>query len=184
MDPISMIGLATTVLKSTGLGEKIGSWIGGDSGETAAKKVLDTAQKVTDAASPEEALQQINTDPKLAAELRRALIQQETEFLRLHLEDIQDARKMQTEALRSDDVFVRRFVYFLAAFWSVIGAGYVFAITFYPIPEGSERFADTALGFILGTIIAQILGFFFGSSKGSSDKTGMIKEQLMKMMKR
>lgn len=184
MSVLATIGLATTILKATGLGEKIGSWIGGDSGEKAAKKVLDTAQKITGAATPEAAAEQLSSDPELAAQLKQALIEQETEFLRLHLEDVQDAREMQRVAFSSEDAFVRRYVLYFATFWSFVGASYVFAITFFPLPEGSERFADTALGFILGTIIAQILNFFFGSSKGSADKTNVMKEQLLRLIKR
>jgi hypothetical protein len=184
MDPISMIGLATTVLRTTGLGEKIGSWIGGDSGGEAAKKVLDTAQKVTGAKTPQTATERLSADPELAAKLKERLIEQETEILELHLADVQDARSMQKAALQSDDRFVNRFILYFASFWSIIGAGYMFSITFFPIPESGVRFADTALGFILGTIIAQILNFFFGSSKGSSDKTGMMKEQLMRMIEK
>jgi hypothetical protein len=32
------------------------------------------------------------------------------------------------------------------------------------------RFADTILGFILGTVIATMLNFWFGSSIGSKEK--------------
>lgn len=184
MDPFTVVGLASTVLEATGLGEKIGRWLGGDSGGKSAKKVLDIAQEVTGTKTPEEATTRLSEDPKLAAELRRALINQETEILKAHLEDVQDARAMQKAALQSDDRFVSRFVLYFATFWSIVGAGYMFAITFFPIPESGVRFADTALGFILGTIIAQILNFFFGSSKGSADKTGMLKEQLVRLVRK
>jgi multisubunit Na+/H+ antiporter MnhE subunit len=56
---------------------------------------------------------------------------------------------------------------------------YICAITFLTIPENSVRFADTILGFLLGTIVATILQFFFGSSKSSKDKTDL----MMKGMK-
>jgi tetrahydromethanopterin S-methyltransferase subunit B len=64
----------------------------------------------------------------------------------------------------------KNFIYILAGFWSVFAAGYVGAITFGTIPADNIRFADTVLGFILGTIIATILNFFFGSSKSSKSK--------------
>lgn len=184
MDPVTMIGLASGVLKATGLGEKIGSWIGGESGGKAAGKILDTAQVVTGSRSPEEALEALRADAKMQGELRQALIKQETEILKLHLEDIQSARDMQISALQSGNLFAANFIYWMALFWSVVGAAYMFGITFFPVPEESQRFADTALGFILGTIIAQILGFFFGSSQGSADKTRVMKEQLLKLMTR
>jgi hypothetical protein len=47
---------------------------------------------------------------------------------------------------------------------------YIGFITFGEIPERNIRFADTILGFILGTVIATILQFFFGTSQGSRNK--------------
>jgi len=182
MGPISVIALASSILKTTGLGEKVGKWIGGSDGEKAAQKILDVAQEVTGAETPTTAERMIAQDPALAADLKKALMIHEKDILELHLEDVQDAREMQKAAMDNDDKFISRYVLYFATFWSVVGALYIFGITFFPVPEGSQRFADTALGFILGTIIAQILNFFFGSSKGSSDKTRVMKEQLMRMI--
>jgi hypothetical protein len=94
----------------------------------------------------------------------------------LEKKDRDGARHMQEIALAQDDVFSKRFIYYLAAFWSIFAVVYICAITFLTIPETSVRFADTILGFLLGTIVATILQFFFGSSKSSKDKTdAMIK---------
>lgn len=46
---------------------------------------------------------------------------------------------------------------------------YVAGITWIPIPETSVRFADTTLGFLLGTIVSTIVNFYFGSSVRQSD---------------
>lgn len=98
------------------------------------------------------------------------------EELKLEFENTNNARNMQVEALKQDDTFSKRFVYYLATFWSVFGVIYIFFITFGNIPANNVRFADTILGFILGTIIATIINFFFGSSKGSTDKQEMINQ--------
>lgn len=95
----------------------------------------------------------------------------DVEAERLRLADVQDARAMQREAMQSEDRFVRWFIYLFAAFWSVLSASYIGFITFGTIPPGNVRFADTILGFVLGTLIATIIQFFYGSSKGSQDKT-------------
>ncbi len=47
---------------------------------------------------------------------------------------------------------------------------YFFAVTFYPIPEGGQRYADLILGFLIGTAFASVINFYWGSSEGSKDK--------------
>lgn len=74
------------------------------------------------------------------------------------------ARGMQQEALRQEDKFSKRFIYYFAAYWSLMATGYLFAITFTQIPETSVRFADTTVGFLLGTVVSTIIGFFYGNS--------------------
>jgi len=94
----------------------------------------------------------------------------EKELIQMAYADTADARAMQVETLKHGDKFSKRFIYYFAAFWSVGAALYIAFITFGNIPESNIRFADTILGFILGTIIATIIQFFFGSSQGSKDK--------------
>lgn len=94
----------------------------------------------------------------------------EKELLAMAYGDVANARNMQVEALRQDDLFSKRFIYIFATFWSIFAAGYIGFITFGHIPEDNQRFADTILGFLLGTVVATILQFFFGSSVGSKEK--------------
>ncbi len=70
----------------------------------------------------------------------------------------------------SNHVFGRRFILYFAAGWSIVAIAYIFAITFIDIPEANQRYADTILGFLLGTVIAQVMGYIFGSSLGSQKK--------------
>lgn len=97
------------------------------------------------------------------------------EYEKMYLQDTQDARSMQKVALVQDDKFVKRFIYYFAIFWAVVAIGYIVAITFINIPEDNIRFADTILGFLLGTIVSQIIAFFYGSSKSSQNKDDVIK---------
>jgi hypothetical protein len=138
----------------------------------------------------------VKLDQPLSAEdvskLRQFEMEHQEELLRLRIEekkvgieelqaymaDTKDARNMQVQALKSDDPFVRRFIYFFAIFWSVMSAAYIGFITFGDIPERNVRFADTILGFVLGTLIATIVQFFYGSSKGSQDKTAALAKEL------
>lgn len=86
------------------------------------------------------------------------------EEFRLHNENTANARAMNTAAMQSNDKFISHFAPALAAFWSVVSATYIAFITFATIPENNVRFADTVLGFILGTVVATLINFYFGSS--------------------
>jgi hypothetical protein len=108
--------------------------------------------------------------PETVANWKIAAQQHERELLQMAYGDTANARNMQVEALRQDDLFSKRFIYIFATFWSIFAAGYIGFITFGTIPEDNQRFADTILGFLLGTVVATILQFFFGSSMGSKEK--------------
>lgn len=84
--------------------------------------------------------------------------------------DKDSARKMQVEALKQEGWFAKNFVYLLASFWTVATVIYIGFITFGSIPEANVRFADTILGFLLGTVIATIINFFMGTSFSSRIK--------------
>lgn len=94
---------------------------------------------------------------------------------KMFLEDVTGARDMQRSALQQDDKFSKRFTYYLAAGSLLLGFTYIFFITFTVIPADNQRFADTILGVVIATVITTIYNFFFGSSKGSSDKTSLLK---------
>lgn len=109
-------------------------------------------------------------DPAVIAQWKEAALKHERELLNMAYADTANARALQVAALQQSDKFSKRFVYYFATFWSVTAALYIAFITFGHIPESNVRFADTILGFILGTIIATIVQFFFGSSLTSKEK--------------
>ncbi len=111
-------------------------------------------------------------DPEAGKKLRELAL----EYAKMDLENVKDARAMQNTALNQSDVFSKRFVYYFAAFWSVFAVVYISAITFATIPKDNIRFADTIIGFLLGTVVATILNFFYGTSKSSQDKTDKLAE--------
>lgn len=97
--------------------------------------------------------------------------------------DTASARNMQVAALQQSDVFSKRFIYFFASGWSILACVYIGFITFGNIPQANQRFADTILGFILGTVIATIIQFFYGTSKGSRDKDENLLTAIKEMSK-
>lgn len=119
--------------------------------------VADTVEAVTKAMS---------ADPDAALKLAQI----DLETMKVEQANTADARAMQVAALQQSDVFSKRFPMYLTAFWSLCAAVYIGFITFSIIPEPNVRFADTILGFILGTVIATMLNFWFGSSIGSKEK--------------
>ena len=112
----------------------------------------------------EELLKLRQNDDKLSAELEIA-----------YLKDVQSARDMQVTALNQEDEFSKRFIYYFSLIWSLSAITYIGAITFLTVPEDNVRFADTILGMLMGTLIAQIMNFFYGSSRSSQTKDDMIR---------
>jgi hypothetical protein len=108
----------------------------------------------------------VAADPEAALKLAQI----DLETIRVQHANTENARAMQVAALAQSDVFSKRFTMYLTGFWSLCAAVYIGFITFSIIPEPNVRFADTILGFILGTVIATMLNFWFGSSIGSKEK--------------
>jgi hypothetical protein len=92
------------------------------------------------------------------------LEQLDVEKLEIALKNTENAREMQKQAMQSDDPWVRRFVYLFAWFWAVTSVGYFFAVTFFDVPKTGEQFANFILGFLTGTAVATIIGFFYGGA--------------------
>jgi len=111
----------------------------------------------------EELLRIRQEDDRLQAEIEMA-----------YLKDVQSARTMQGEALKQDDLFSKRFIYYFAILWSVAAGTYLGFVTFGEIPVENVRFADTILGFLLGMIVPGMFNFFYGSSKSSQAKDSTI----------
>lgn len=116
--------------------------------------------------TPDAVAQVIQADPNLVLKLKDL----DLKAFEKEVEDRKDARAMATTALKSDDPFVRRFTYYFIAAWSVFAMVYIPFMTFSEIPEKNVRFADTILGFLLGTVVASMFAFLLGSSFGSRQK--------------
>jgi amino acid permease len=69
-----------------------------------------------------------------------------------------------------NDTYTSRFLLYFAGFCVFVCFLYIFLITFAPIPKENQRYADVCLGFLLGTFMATIIQFFYGSSNQSKEK--------------
>ena len=85
-------------------------------------------------------------------------------------ENLKRKEEMQTP-IDPNDKTVKHFIYYYAWFWASTSVLYFFCVTFVTLPEGGRDFANIILGFLLGTAVATIISFFYGSSKSSKDKT-------------
>lgn len=167
MDPITIaLGLGQLVPAIT-------KWVtGSDKAAEVAEQVVSIAETVT-GKSGGDALTSIKTDPALLLQFKERVLEQQSELDKLAYGDTASARHMQEVALQQDDLFSKRFVYYLAAGWSLFSCVYIVVITVITIPETSVRFVDTILGFLLGTVVATIIQFFLGSSIGSKTKDAL-----------
>lgn len=106
------------------------------------------------------------------AEMERLGIERE----KAYLADVDSARRMQMEALKQDDLFAKRFVYWFAIAWSLFAMVFLLSTTFMDIPEKNIRTVDTVLGFLLGTAISSIFSYFLGTSYTSRRKDDTISQ--------
>jgi len=117
--------------------------------------------------SVEAVAKAIAGDPAAAQKLQEL----ELEYAKLDNEDRASARAMQIAALQQDDWLAKNFIYIFTAVWSIFAMVYFAFVTFGTVAESGIRMADTILGVLIGTVLTGFFNFFFGSSKGSKDKS-------------
>lgn len=106
-------------------------------------------------------------------EIEKLKIEGEQKLETAYIQDVQDARDLKKTEIQSDDKFVRRFSYYLAAITILLTFTLLILLYYVEIPKGNERIVDMALGSFIGAAMS-IFVFFFGSTKGSKDKTEMM----------
>lgn len=90
------------------------------------------------------------------------------------LQDLDSARKMNSESAKSDDKFVRRFIYYLAGFIVLAVFAMLTVLMLGNVPDNYKDIALVVLG-MTGGALTQVLAFFFGSTRGSDHKNETIK---------
>lgn len=124
--------------------------------------------------SGDEAMEALSSNPEMALKFKMAVMADRHVEEEMRLADVANARDMQKAALMQDDLFSKRFPYYFATAWSLFAFIYIGFITFKPIPEGNEQIAYTILGFLLGTALASVFQYLFGSTAGSKNKTDLL----------
>lgn len=88
-----------------------------------------------------------------------------TKLDELSAKDVSEARELHTELVRKGDATAQHFIYWYSWFWAISSTVYFFSVTFLPLASEGKDFANIILGFLLGTAVATIIGFFYGNSK-------------------
>lgn len=146
----------------TGLGKFLkgaGSIIGGTLGDVLPDKgVLGIVKNL------------INKDAKLDEQQKQEALR----LLELEYQDIADARALQVAALNQDDIFSKRFVYYLAI--GLFSFAFIVTIMLFivEIPDKNRDVINIIIGVVIGTGLTGMFQYFFGSSKGSKDKTKLL----------
>lgn len=97
------------------------------------------------------------------------------DLVQLDLTDLADARAMQKEALSQDDVFSKRFVYYLTIGIVAFVFSMVICLFFVDIPKENKTIIDMVVGIVIGGYTS-IMAFYFGSSKSSEDKNSTLQK--------
>ena len=127
-------------------------------------------------ATVETITEALQGNPEMTLKLKEL----DLEYAKVDAADRDSARKMQIVALQQDDLFSKRFNYYFAMGWSLFSMVYFILVTFVDLPKDGVNFANIILGFLLGTAIAAIFNFYFGSSQGSKDKTKELQDMMVK----
>lgn len=151
---------------------------GSDKAAEVAGAVVNVAQTVTGTGSGEDALAALRADPGKVLDFQQAMAAQQVDMEKAYLQTVAGAQHMQEVALGQEDKFSKRFVYYLAAAWSVFAMAYFTGVTFFPPAPAGQRIADTVLGVLISTVLGAIMMYFYGSTKGSADKTRMLAQSI------
>tara|TARA_R110000851_G_scaffold291462_2_gene445807 strand:+ start:986 stop:1495 length:510 start_codon:yes stop_codon:yes gene_type:complete len=104
-------------------------------------------------------------------------VQQEeaNRLIELDYADRVDARDLQKVALQQEDLFSKRFIYYLTIGVFAFSVIIVLLLFFLEIPESNRDVVNFILGVVVGTGLTGIFNYFFGSSQGSKDKSDQLK---------
>ncbi len=125
---------------------------------------------------PEVVLAAIEADPQATVNLRMAQIEFDRERMRLEYADTQNARQRQTEHERVTGKSDTN-LYVLA--WVVVGGflgltGFLIWFAYKGVPIIDQSGVLYMLLGTLSTAFGMVMGYFFGSSRGSRDKDELL----------
>lgn len=153
--PIAMAlaELAPAAMRFFGAGEKSAA---------VAERMVDIAQQVTGASTPEEALQRLQIDAKLQHDFNMAVMARDAELEKAYLADRQNARARDVEFIKAGKNNVRGDMLAYGAL-GLLGVT-ILAVVFTDVSGSAENLMFTLIG-ALTMIVKDVYSFEFGSSK-------------------
>lgn len=118
--------------------------------------------------SPEGILSRLDSDPEAVARLQALEKEHERTLASMYLQDIQSARAREVSVVQATG---KRDVNLYILAWTMVAGffGLLTVLFFIEVPEPSRDLINLAVGALLGSFTS-VISYFFGSSKGSSDK--------------
>jgi len=172
----------STVIKKYApvLGNVVGSFVPGAGAIGTGIALIASAFGVEDDnPSPEQIYNAIQADPEAILKLKQIEIENKTELVKLsiesdklYLQDVQNARQRQVE---HEKVTGKTDVNLYVLAWVIVSGffGLTALMFFKPVPETSSQAIYMLFGGLISGFTA-VIGYFFGSSKGSADKTKIL----------
>jgi len=150
------------------LSPTIGTALGGPVGGALGLGVKTLVSTITGVDDSDKALELLQTNPELMADLEMRIREIELETLRVHAVDRDSARKRQM--IVKDKTPAVLAVITLMSFFSYIGV-----VTFLPsgVIDGRMDFINLAVGW-LGGSATSVVAYYFGSSAGSRGKDTLL----------
>lgn len=163
----------------------LGGLLGGPAGATAGKIVASLVDGNVDPDKPEEVMNAIQADSKSLEKIAQYEIEHkiklqelQIEATRLHMNDLESARKREISVVQSTgkmDTHLYTLAYFVVACFIIVSVVLTIAMVAFPHDKNLPT-DNPLLMLIIGALISgftQVLSYFFGSSKGSAEKNAV-----------
>ena len=170
---LATVGTALSIANQLGVTDWLGELLFGDKGEQVADRVVDLALEITGTQSPSDASELIQQLPQVADELKKLLIANQQELVRLSFADKAQARQLYQSKNHMADLIAQRVMTWNLPMIVVMIIANVLVAMFV-----KESGVAQLLGNLIGMVTTQlykerqtIVEFFFGAGLGGQQTT-------------
>ena len=145
--------------------------LAGERAGEVAERLLSLGATLTGAQDPEEIERRLDADAQKAHEFRMEAARQEHAYDQALLADRQDVRGMRLKLAE-----LGRTDWMMYAVGGLVLGGFVATVlaAFFAVLDAEQRYLVFSLAGLLGGMAGQVVGYFFGSSRGSAEKTRLM----------